>query len=162
MVTTVLLEMSATNNTALIDGVTQNIQNIQNPGTTTKTGLLQYQPVVNFLLSTPLYDYTGSVTTPPCAEGVRILIASQPLPLSVANYLALKNVLKFNSRYTQNAIGQPNLLSVAADDLKTLQGGSPKSGSPTSGGAKSGSAKSGASLIPVLSLLSFIIGYMWL
>ena len=58
--------------------------------------------------------------TPPCTEGVLFLIMRKPLPLDVATYNALKSVMRFNSRYTQNGLGQPNLLVVAANDLKNI------------------------------------------
>lgn len=64
-----------------------------------------------------IYHYTGSLTTPPCTEGVAWYISSKPLPLSVQSYNALKKVIKFNSRYTQNSPGKGNLLEVEADEL---------------------------------------------
>jgi hypothetical protein len=59
-----------------------------------------------------LRDYTASLTTPPCTEDVRFLIAEQPLPLDVNTFNSLKSVIKFNSRFTQNSLGKPNLLSM--------------------------------------------------
>jgi carbonic anhydrase len=148
LITTLFLEVSTTNNTVLIDGVTQNIQNIQNPGTTTKTGSLQFEQIVQFIQTTSLYAYTGSLTTPPCSPGLKFHLASQPLPVSVDNYLKIKAVIGYNSRDLQNEPGQQNLLSIAANDFKTI--------SKASGASR-------ASLIPVpLSLLSFVLGYLWL
>jgi carbonic anhydrase len=57
------------------------------------------------------YAYSGSLTTPPCSEGVKFVIpVNQTFPISVHQFNALKNVIKFNSRYTQNNLGMKNLL----------------------------------------------------
>jgi carbonic anhydrase len=56
-----------------------------------------------------------SVLTPSlaCTEGVQWFIRTQPVALNVDNFNSLKSVVKFNSRYTQNALGDDNLLAVA-------------------------------------------------
>jgi hypothetical protein len=70
--------------------------------------------LIEHLQTTPLLQYTGSLTTPPCAEGLTFLVAQQPLDLGVETYNAIKAVVKFNSRYTQAALGTENLLAVSA------------------------------------------------
>ena len=85
------------------------------PGTRTKTGALDFTEVINHVATTPLFQYTGSLTTPPCAEGLTFLVTEVPLPLNVATFNKIKNVIKFNARFTQNTLGQTNLLQVAAD-----------------------------------------------
>lgn len=67
--------------------------------------------------TTPLFQYTGSLTTPPCAEGLTFLITQQPLPLNVVTFNSLKSVIKFNSRVTQNILGEANLLEVGAGSV---------------------------------------------
>ncbi|RKP24821.1 carbonic anhydrase, Cah [Syncephalis pseudoplumigaleata] len=47
------------------------------------------------------WTYMGSLTTPPCTENVRWFIAGKAQSFSVAQYHALRTVLKFNSRFTQ-------------------------------------------------------------
>jgi carbonic anhydrase len=47
------------------------------------------------------WSYKGSLTTPPCTEGVHWLVVSKPAALTVGQYLAYKKALKFNSRFTQ-------------------------------------------------------------
>lgn len=61
------------------------------------------------------YNYAGSLTTPPCTEEIKWYVCAAPLKVSVGEYLAFKEILKFNSRYTQNAPGSPNLLESACD-----------------------------------------------
>jgi hypothetical protein len=48
---------------------------------------------------------------------VSFLVAAEPLPLHVKQFNALKAVVKANSRFVQNTLGQENLLRVAADNL---------------------------------------------
>ncbi|KAJ6560004.1 alpha carbonic anhydrase [Mycena capillaripes] len=104
--------------TSLLTSVLQNLRNVTAPGTTTLTGPLNFGPLAAAVTAGPWYQYVGSLTSPPCTEGVTFLILAKPLPLDVATYNAMKRVLKFNARYTQNILGQRNLLVVAGHIAK--------------------------------------------
>lgn len=115
----VLFDLSLDGSTTpLLTGALQNIGRIREPGTVTTTGPLIFNQVVNHLRTTPLFQYTGSLTTPPCAEGLEFLVTAVPMPINVQTFRALKSVVKFNSRYTQNTLGQQNLLLVAGQNAE--------------------------------------------
>lgn len=99
--------------TNLLTSITRNIDQIATAGASAPTGQLNFNFITRQLERSRLYDYSGSLTTPPCSEGVRWLVAENTLPLNVATYNAIKSVVKFNSRYTQNDPGEPNLLELA-------------------------------------------------
>ncbi|KAI9024811.1 alpha carbonic anhydrase [Hyaloraphidium curvatum] len=45
-------------------------------------------------------NYKGSLTTPPCTEGVNWFVAKEPIPLSVPQFRALYETMPFNARFT--------------------------------------------------------------
>jgi len=47
------------------------------------------------------WTYIGSLTTPPCTEGVRWFVLQQEMPVSRVQYRAISSILKVNSRPLQ-------------------------------------------------------------
>lgn len=105
--------------TPLISDLAKEVSKISEPGSVTETGPLDMTAIIKHLETTPLRQYSGSLTTPPCKEGITFLIADQPLPMNPASFNSMKKVLKFNSRFTQGSLGEPNLIEKA---LKGDQG----------------------------------------
>ncbi|RPA88033.1 carbonic anhydrase [Ascobolus immersus RN42] len=110
-------DISETCTTDLLTQTVKNIKEIAVPGTVTETGPLNFTQLVEHVKVNGLFQYEGSLTTPPCKEGVTFLITQRPLPINVATYNAMKSVMKFNARYTQNTPGEPNLIEIAAGGL---------------------------------------------
>ncbi|KAL9118468.1 MAG: hypothetical protein Q9187_004985 [Circinaria calcarea] len=84
---------------------------IRNPGSVTATGPLSFARLENHFATHSFYRYEGSLTTPPCSEGVEWLVVDGPLLVDVGTLEDVKSVIGFNSRYTQTALGERNLLN---------------------------------------------------
>jgi hypothetical protein len=100
--------------TSLLTSVTEKIAAISSPGSVTETGALDFAPLVDVISKQALHTYEGSLTTPPCAEGLKFFVTSQQLPLDVATFNKIKTVVGFNARFTQNNVGAENLLALSS------------------------------------------------
>ncbi|EGD90844.1 hypothetical protein H112_01427 [Trichophyton rubrum D6] len=103
--------------TPLLTQVFANLHRITTPGTVTKTRRLDFSKLVKLFHAHDIYTYTGSLTTPPCSDKVDWYLSSAPLTISVSSFNALKKVVKYNARYTQNSPGLKNLMEIAALDV---------------------------------------------
>ncbi len=81
----------------------------------TQKGVETHYPTVNVdvdqLLPTSRasYRYDGSLTTPPCSEGVRWIVMTTPIQLSAEQIKAFTAVIHDNNRPTQPLNGRPVL-----------------------------------------------------
>ncbi|KAJ7115340.1 alpha carbonic anhydrase [Mycena epipterygia] len=108
--------------TELLTSVIENLSKVTEPGTSTTTAPLDFGPLTEAIQSRPLFQYSGSLTTPPCKEGPTFLVMEEPLALDVKTYNKLKAVIKFNARYSQNKLGEDNFLAVASDIARKQDG----------------------------------------
>ena len=53
------------------------------------------------------YEFEGSLTTPPCTEGIEWIVYSQPITMSADQLAALRAVYSGNSRPIQPGNGRP-------------------------------------------------------
>ncbi|KAL0060020.1 hypothetical protein AAF712_013199 [Marasmius tenuissimus] len=115
LVLAVLFELSENNTTSgFLSGITESLHRVKEPGSITQIEHLDLSDLATAIQTKPKYHYVGSLTTPPCSEGINFVVLKEPLELDVKTYNAMKKIMKFNARYTQNALGRDNLLEMAA------------------------------------------------
>ncbi|GAO16039.1 hypothetical protein UVI_02053850 [Ustilaginoidea virens] len=102
----------ATWQSPLLQTVFDSVGSISRPGTKTQTRPLVMSELVKILSSGTFQTYRGSLTTPPCSEGVTWLVSNQKLSIPVSTFAKARSVLGYNSRFPQNNPGQPNVLVV--------------------------------------------------
>lgn len=101
------------NGLQFLDTITAGLPRIQQSGTNTTVGKIDISPVTEVLATCDSWAYVGSLTQPPCTEGVQWVISTQTFPITIKQVNTLTKVLGFNSRYTQNKLGDGNLLQIA-------------------------------------------------
>ncbi|KAI9151113.1 hypothetical protein H9P43_009728 [Blastocladiella emersonii ATCC 22665] len=103
--------------------------------TATLDALLDTQDIVA-LTKGGHFSYSGSLTTPPCTEGVTWFVASQPLTMSVSQLEKITNVIGYSSRPTMfnSGIAQRYGLKAPAPAAGAAAGGS-YAGAPAMGGS---------------------------
>ncbi|KAF9879555.1 carbonate dehydratase [Colletotrichum karsti] len=106
----------------LLATVFSSLDAIKEPGTVTKTGALDMQEVVSLLTAGSFQSYMGSLTTPPCSEGVQWLVSTQKLMVQPQTFNAVRDVIGFNARFPQNTLGQDNILQVAQKTVASVNG----------------------------------------
>lgn len=104
---------------SVLSSVFANVDSITEAGSVGTTGSLDFTPIIDHIGSSHVYQYGGSLTTPPCSEGVAWNVVKEPIFIDVSTYRKVKSILKFNSRYTQNKVGDINLLDNAREVLDT-------------------------------------------
>ncbi|KAF2192248.1 carbonic anhydrase [Zopfia rhizophila CBS 207.26] len=131
-VISVLFQLSTGEPNPVVKGLQPHLQAIREPGTKTEIEGLPLESLVEHVQNVELFQYGGSLTTPPCAEGLTFLVTKEPLQIDVDTFNEMKSIVKFNSRYTQNVLGEENLIAVGnvagtADQFSVEQ---PEAGEP--------------------------------
>ncbi|KAI8894612.1 alpha carbonic anhydrase [Globomyces pollinis-pini] len=62
---------------------------------------IDFRSVKDNIRSSKFWSYDGSLTTPPCSEGVKWAVSDTPLPISIKHYEGLRKSMKFGARPTQ-------------------------------------------------------------
>lgn len=110
-----MFQVSAGESSSIIKSLSSSISAVSAPGSKTAIpGGIDFTDVLAKIQSSDILQYSGSLTTPPCAEGVTFLIVKDPLDISVADFNSIKSVVKFNARFIQNSLdAKLNMLEVA-------------------------------------------------
>ncbi|KAL2161867.1 hypothetical protein VTH06DRAFT_7651 [Thermothelomyces fergusii] len=105
---------AASTATAVLETIFSVVDKIAVPGTKTTTPGLAMSEIVDVLRAGAFQTYSGSLTTPPCSEGVSWHVATARLAVSPATFLKARDVIGFNARFPQNTPGEPNILMLSA------------------------------------------------
>ena len=99
------------------------------PGETQRVGVNENSPINLFLMLSPngqvtdegvqplsgYYHYDGSLTTPPCSEGVKWIVLTTPIQMSAAQIATFKAIIHDNNRPVQPLNGRELLVDVEAN-----------------------------------------------
>lgn len=100
--------------TPLLETLFASLPEITTPGSKTTTAPLSMSELVTLLKGNRFQTYSGSLTTPPCSEGVRWHVSTARLAVTPATFTRARDVLRFNARFPQNGPGEANVLMQAA------------------------------------------------
>src|SRR5215471_3806060 len=115
LVLTALFELNNILSLGFMDLIVATLPQVTKPDTETRiNGTINLGPVIQVIQhnSTKNFVYNGSLTAPPCDEGVIFIIPNATFPVSMTQFVDMKKVMKFNSRYIQNRPGEINLLQL--------------------------------------------------
>ncbi|KAF4979331.1 hypothetical protein FZEAL_4437 [Fusarium zealandicum] len=98
----------------MVETVLGSVDKIPAPGDTHHTDPLVMSELVKLLTSGSFQSYGGSLTTPPCSEGVKWLVSNKKVSINTSTYLKARSVIGYNARFPQNSPGEDNLLMIHA------------------------------------------------
>lgn len=112
-----MFELETNNSTAAFDQIVSHLGAVETPGQATTIFNLDLSALINNVNQAKYLVYQGSLTTPPCTEGVTFVLSRQIFPVKLASWKSLKEVMVPNNRPLQNKHGEDNILVVSAKTL---------------------------------------------
>ena len=103
--------------TPALNTILRQAEKIKTNGQKTDIPNLDFSSITVSLSKNPVFRYQGSLTTPPCTEGLEWIVSKKPLTIDWMTFNSLKKILKFNSRFTQARPGQENLIAHGASKI---------------------------------------------
>lgn len=116
---------------SIFDDILPTVNKIDGPGEVTMTDRLSFAALTKHLNSNDVLTYSGSLTTPPCKEGVRWLISSVPVSVSAAHVDAVRKILGYSARDVQGELEEPNLMADTTNTNGTTEATASAVGSMT-------------------------------
>ncbi|KAH6693906.1 carbonate dehydratase [Plectosphaerella plurivora] len=102
----------------LFKNVFQNLAQIPTRGLKTVTAALDFTELRDHLHRSHVFQYTGSLTVPPCSQNLLWHVVQEPLFIDLTSFRAVRKTMGFNARYIQNPPGEVNLLQHACRLLR--------------------------------------------
>ncbi|KAI5795322.1 alpha carbonic anhydrase [Peziza echinospora] len=111
----VLFDLNEGFGDSLLLSTTGSLDQVKEDDKRATTDGVNFSSIVQVANISNAFTYSGSLTTPPCTEGISWYVIEQTLSMSVKQFQKWKNIMKYNSRNTQNLPGHENLLEFATD-----------------------------------------------
>lgn len=121
VVVSLLVDISGNASVKAFDQVISHIHGIETPGSIVEVPDLDLGGIAQVVNAISFFHYTGSLTTPPCTEGVEFFVSTQTLPLHIEQFNRLKAVVGHNARFVQGMIPKTeNVLVTSRNSLKYI------------------------------------------
>ncbi|KAK6535348.1 hypothetical protein TWF694_001810 [Orbilia ellipsospora] len=103
----------------MIARMSELLSDIQETGDSVPATFVDLSGVRSAITNAKKYTYVGSLTTPPCTEGINWFVSETILTISIAELNKFKSVMGWNARDLQSGIGKTNVVEYAQQYLSS-------------------------------------------
>ncbi|KAF3905895.1 Nectarin-2 [Arthrobotrys entomopaga] len=93
------------------------LREIREEGDSVEATFVDFSGVRSAITNARKYNYVGSLTTPPCTEGINWFVSDTILTISIAELNIFKSVMGWNARDLQSGIGSTNVVEYSQQYL---------------------------------------------